>query len=75
MKRSKSEEVGSSSFISSISIGSKGIRRISRSLTDLAFSNKPYKHLDERRLSGVEYSRKVESFSIHTKVFDDMMKS
>ena len=76
MKRSKSEEVGSSSFIS-LNIGNKGLRRISRSLTDLGFGNKPYRYLSEQKLNSnsIDYNGEVDTFSIHTQVFDDMMKS
>lgn len=74
MKRSKSEEVGSSSYIS-LSIGSKGIRRISRSLTDLGFGKKPYRYLSEQKLNSIDLNGEVDTFTIHTQVFDDMMKS
>ena len=74
--RSQSEDVGSSSYIS-LSIGNNGIRRLSRSLTDLGLTSRSckYKYLSERKLNSLDYNGKVESFCIHTKVFDDMMKS
>lgn len=79
--RSKSEIVEMSPGCSSWQLGSKSIRRISRSLTDLDFSNRPcrYKCLSEGKLNSIgceeNNERKEECFSIHTKVFDDMMKS
>lgn len=72
IKRSRSEEVSSSSLVS-VTLGAKGgLRRVSRSLTDLGFgATRPYRILSDDKL----HNKSVESFSIHTKVFDEMMKS
>jgi hypothetical protein len=80
--RSKSEDQGRGSS-PSWKIGNKGFGngRISRSLTDLEFRGSPckYRCLSEGKLNSLDYNddnnKKVEGFSIHTKVFDDMMKS